>query len=187
MSWSRKEQLSPFDNQTLEGLYFLSGDVLFEVYKQEWLKGQKYPMIAYQSGLKRELQASQELGRAGHVHIFGVLKLPVNQPFAETYIAALQTATQVGLNVIRVGENAFEVWREDLGGRYQIIHDLENNQIANVGYIPGEPLSRRFPRMMELLDDVSRATLPPLYANEKKLGLDAFAPVKFFTPDSNWT
>jgi hypothetical protein len=37
-----------------------------------------------------------------------------------------------------------------------------------------------------LLDQESRENLPPLYNNEEK-GLEAIAPVKFFTPDSNWT
>lgn len=38
----------------------------------------------------------------------------------------------------------------------------------------------------ELLDQVSREKLPPLYANEA-VGLAALALVKFFTPDSDWT
>lgn len=37
-----------------------------------------------------------------------------------------------------------------------------------------------------LLDEGSRTQLPDLYSGEEK-GLDALAPVKFFTPDSNWT
>jgi hypothetical protein len=37
-----------------------------------------------------------------------------------------------------------------------------------------------------LLDQETREKLPPLYS-EEKLGLDALAQVKFFTPDSNWT
>ena len=37
-----------------------------------------------------------------------------------------------------------------------------------------------------LPDQASREKLPPLYSNEEK-GLEAIAPVKFFTPDSNWT
>lgn len=41
-------------------------------------------------------------------------------------------------------------------------------------------------RGMVLLDEESRAKLPPLYANEEK-GLDALALVKFFSPDSGWT
>src|SRR3989304_5939544 len=38
----------------------------------------------------------------------------------------------------------------------------------------------------DLLDKNSRKKLPPLYSGEA-LGLEAIAPVKFFTPDSNWT
>lgn len=37
-----------------------------------------------------------------------------------------------------------------------------------------------------LLDEQSREKLPPLYSQEK-MGGDALAHVKFFTPDSNWT
>lgn len=39
---------------------------------------------------------------------------------------------------------------------------------------------------MVLLDDESRAKLPPLYSNEH-LGLKALAQVKFFQPDGGWT
>jgi len=42
------------------------------------------------------------------------------------------------------------------------------------------------PTGKNLLDDESREKLPPLYSGEEQ-GLDAFAQVKFFTPDSNWT
>ncbi len=45
---------------------------------------------------------------------------------------------------------------------------------------------RRIPRDHELLDQVSRERLPPLYSQEE-LELDALAQVKFFTPDSNWS
>ncbi|MCB9437272.1 MAG: DUF2958 domain-containing protein [Anaerolineales bacterium] len=41
-------------------------------------------------------------------------------------------------------------------------------------------------RLVPLLDDESRAKLPPLYSNEA-LGMQAIAPVKFFTPDAGWT
>lgn len=41
-------------------------------------------------------------------------------------------------------------------------------------------------RGMKLLDEESRAKLPPLYSNEE-IGLNALAQVKFFTPDADWT
>ena len=42
------------------------------------------------------------------------------------------------------------------------------------------------PTVENLLDQASREKLPELYSNEEK-GLEAIAPVKFFTPDSNCT
>lgn len=48
------------------------------------------------------------------------------------------------------------------------------------------PQERGIPRKRPLLDNVLRELMPPLYANEA-LGLAAFALIKFFTPDANWT
>jgi hypothetical protein len=47
-------------------------------------------------------------------------------------------------------------------------------------------MSAEIPRAHSLLDTESRAQLPKLYTTEK-LGDEAIAPVKFFTPDANWT
>jgi hypothetical protein len=47
-------------------------------------------------------------------------------------------------------------------------------------------MTPEIPRPMELLPSEIRSRLPALYANEK-LGLDAKAQVKYFTPDSNWS
>jgi len=47
-------------------------------------------------------------------------------------------------------------------------------------------MSPEFPRAAPLLDDESRAKLPALYSTEK-LGDEAIAQVKFFTPDSGYT
>lgn len=41
-------------------------------------------------------------------------------------------------------------------------------------------------RGMELLDEETRAKLPPLYATEED-GLKTLAQVKYFTPDAQWT
>lgn len=49
-----------------------------------------------------------------------------------------------------------------------------------------EPPIEPPPTGENLLDEVSREKLPPLYSGEER-GLDAIAQVKFFTPDSNWT
>ena len=46
-------------------------------------------------------------------------------------------------------------------------------------------MSPEIPRSEPLLDPDTRAKLPALYSQEK-LGLEAVAQVKFFTPDSSW-
>src|SRR5260221_6349282 len=46
-------------------------------------------------------------------------------------------------------------------------------------------MSPEIPRSEPLLDTDTRAKLPALYSQEK-LGLEAVAQVKFFTPDSSW-
>ena len=46
-------------------------------------------------------------------------------------------------------------------------------------------MSPEIQRSEPLLDAESRSRLPALYSQEK-LGLDAVAQVKFFTPDSSW-
>jgi hypothetical protein len=40
---------------------------------------------------------------------------------------------------------------------------------------------------MKLLTKANLAALPALYANSEKTAEDVPVPVKFFTPDSNWT
>jgi len=40
--------------------------------------------------------------------------------------------------------------------------------------------------MMDLLPGEIRAALPPMYTNEEQ-GMEAIAPLKFFTPDAQWT
>lgn len=47
-------------------------------------------------------------------------------------------------------------------------------------------MSPEFPREGGLLDQETRAKLPPLYSNEEK-GLEALVQVKFFLTGSGWT
>ena len=64
--------------------------------------------------------------------------------------------------------------------------DLEslNNWLAELDQ--NTPAEEPPPTGEYLLDQVTREKLPALYSGEK-LGLDALAQAKFFTPDSNWT
>lgn len=55
MSWIEKGQSASFEHQPIDGLFFLHGDVIARHVGQNWTEGQKYPRIAFPSGLKFDL------------------------------------------------------------------------------------------------------------------------------------
>jgi hypothetical protein len=175
MPWYRKEQPTPFDASTIPGLEFLHGDILAKQYKQPWVEGKKYPLITFPSGLKRELWESFEQGRGSLVHIFGELELPYKSTSDEAYEAV--QADPHGYLVRQASEHAVFIGNPRSRRAYVISYDNAAGQMIDITHYPKEA--------MELLGGEQRALLPELYANEK-LGLEAVAPLKFFTPDSNW-
>lgn len=176
MPWYNKEQPTPFDQIPTEGLWFLDGDLLARLYREEWLHGQKYPAIHYPSGLDRELWDCTYEG--GIVHIFGALELLRKSSFDDGYASATQFAAEHNLKIAKIGSDTFAITYPHTGYGYQVHYDLDRNEIVDVRRIPDHAA--------ELLPSDIRAVLPELYKNEH-LGLDAIAPVKFFTPTSNWT
>jgi hypothetical protein len=175
MSWYSKEQPTPFDATPIDGLEFLSGDVLAHYFLQEWVKDHKYPVIQFPSGITREV-IQQEQGRA--VHIMGGLALPQEANRDEAYAAAQEIADEQGYQVIRQGEDWLIVLNPFAGRGYRVRYDNRHRRLGDISHFPQE--------VMELLPGEIRAALPPLYTNEKK-GMAAIAPVKYFTPDANWT
>ncbi len=176
MPWYSKEQPTPFDSTPIEGLFFLSGSILAQTHHQEQFKNQKYPLITFPSSLARELADSSKEG--GVLHIFSGLQLFRHQSRDQAYVDALQFAEAYGYRVTKHGENELVIANPHSGHGYQIMYDSQRQQIADI---------TRFPEhAMELLDGISRAALPDLYSGEEK-GMEAVAPVKFFTPDSGWT
>jgi hypothetical protein len=176
MPWFSKEQPTPFDASAIPGLGFLHGDVLSRQYKQAWLEGKKYPLITFPSGLKRELWDGFTQGGGGLVHIFGELQLPYTSTLAQAYETA-RNAPQ-GYFVTQVGGNELFIGQSWSRRGYLISYDEAASQMVNIMTYP--------PGTKELLDGESRALLPKLYETEKQ-GKATVAPIKFFTPDSNWT
>ncbi len=175
MPWHPKENTTSFDNTPIEGLFFLSGDILAQQYNQDHLKGKKYPTLSFPSRLIRELSDSTYPG--GIVQIFGSLELFRHQNRDNAYRDALPFAEAYGYLVTKHGENELVITNPHSGHGYQIVYDSQRQQIADI---------TRFPKhAMELLDGISRAALPDLYSGEEQ-GMEAIAPVKFFTPDSGW-
>lgn len=175
MPWYEREKPTPFDTTPIEGLFQFDGNQLARRYRQEWVSGQKYPVITFPSGLQRELWDSSDGG--GILNIFGPCELKRTGNRDEGFKEATEFASEYGYGVAQRGDRELLVFHPHSGNGYLIDYDNQRRQIANVS---------RFPEhAMELLDIESRAVLPPLYSNEE-IGLDALAPVKFFSPDSSW-
>lgn len=176
MTWHSKEQPIPLDSDPPIGFLYLIGDLLARQYQQEWVRGKKYPVIHYPSGLQREVVASSDSNDT--ITILGGLKLLRESTRDEGFAQATIFANQYDYTVARRGERELLIFHSHSGRGYGVIYDNTHRRITDV---------KRFPKEeMELLDGESRAVLPKLYANETK-GLEAIAPVKFFTPTSNWT
>jgi hypothetical protein len=176
MPWYEKEHTTAFDSAPPNGLYFLIGDLLSKRYSQDWIQGKNYPVISYPSGLQRELWNSSDDG--GIITVFGALELLRHTTRDEGFTSAMDFASEYGYTLARRGDNELLAFNPFTEHGYAVTYDNQVQLITNV---------KRFPKeAMELLDSESRAVLPELYSNEH-LGLDAIAPVKFFTPDGNWT
>lgn len=176
MPWHEKNHITPFDAEPPQGLYFLDGDLLSKRYDQEQTRGKKYPVIAYPSGLQRELWDSFDDG--GIINVFGALELQRKTTRDKGFAGAMDFASEYGYTIAKRGENELLVFNPFTAHGYAVTYDNRVQTIINVKRMPSE--------VAELLDGESRAILPELYSNEH-LGIDALALVKFFTPWSNWT
>jgi hypothetical protein len=175
MPWYNKERPTPFDRTTYIGLRHLHGDVLAERYGQEWVQGKKYPVISFPSGIERELQRSAT--REHVIQLFGDIQLPYQADLESAFNHLHQIKTDRNLVVVKHSDSVLMLTDLMTQRGYFVAYDNAEERIADI---------TRFPEhAMELLDGEARAVLPPLYANERN-GLNAVAPLKFFTPDSNW-
>jgi hypothetical protein len=187
MPWYRKEDLTPFDDEPIDGLYFIHGTVLGAMLGgkyAEWLDGDKFPNIEFPSG---ESFALQEGLGTPIVHVFGELDLPYRQDRDDAFLLASDIAEQCGYGVQKIGTNQMEVRGQDDDEHYLITYDNEAYRITDILPVKDGMLNERpvHPGHILLPDDI-REKLPPLYANED-LGMEAVAQVKYFSPQSNWT
>lgn len=176
MPWFSKEQPTPFDNAPIPGLEFLNGDVLAQRARLTWLEGKKYPLISFPSGMAREVRADEQ--GAQRVHLFGRMSVPYQATLEDAYEVAQKLSDEHGYFVGRSGNHRLVLANPRAERVYEVAFDEQRGFITDVTVHPSEA--------MELLTGDGRAILPPLYHNES-IGLEAIAPIKFFTPDSSWT
>ena len=184
MGWTEKDKPTPFDERPIEGLFFLDGDLLARLFERDWTVNQKYPMIAFPSGVERELWESSSPDAGGIVHLFGEMDLPLYTDRDRAFKHADYIAEQCGYRARLVGDDRLEVIGHDTDEHLILIYDNEEKRLLDVTLVADS--ETREPFQVELLPDKLREQLPKLYANEE-IGLDAPALVKFFTPDAQWT
>jgi hypothetical protein len=178
MPWYGKEHLTPFDTTPIDGLWFLLGDVLARHYQEEWVKGQTYPLIRFPSGMSRELKPGKSDTSPDLISLTGHLTLPYRASRDAAYTHLLAQDADDEYRIFLVGQTELVIHTKVSGRSIQITYDPTTDQPINLQHFPQHA--------MELLPGHLRAVLPKLYNNEHKR-MQAIAPIKFFTPDSNWT
>jgi hypothetical protein len=181
MPWIEKGTPAPFDAVPMSGRMDLLGDRVFAEYSVEHPRRNKYPVIHFPSGLLRELHATEDIPPEPMLHVFGGLYVPQKANRNAAYSdVLLQLENQPDYRVSIRGEDTLIVGHTRSKRGYILTYDNDAQEIRDVqfGWNPQE--------RMDLLPDELRAVLPRLYANEE-VGMEALAPLKFFTPDANWT
>lgn len=181
--WYRKDVTTRFDVSDIVGLYFLDGDLVSRITQTTWTVGMKYPLIEFPSGVSCEVWDGEFDERRTIVHLFGEMDLLLFSTRDEGFRQAVAIAEQVGYGAKKLGEYQLEVVGHDMGDHFIITYDNTLKLIVDVRQSEGITVALRPP----LLDDDSRARLPPLYTGEKTgQGIEALAQVKFFSPDAGW-
>jgi hypothetical protein len=176
--WIEHDQPTPFDRFSIEGRRDLGGDGLALKYHQVWVEGKKYPIIHFPSDVEREITIGRGNPEEPHIHIFGNLELPYQHSRDEAYDHVIPFAQEQGLILSKEHDKRLRIANPHTGRSTLLTFDNDARHLSNVELFPEFA--------MELMPGEIRAVLPPIRSQESK-GLDAIAPVKFFTPDSNWT
>jgi hypothetical protein len=131
MAWKEKGQSFSFEHQPLEGLFLLDGDVIAEEIGRDWTRGQKYPRLAFPSGLKFDIWEGRE---SPIIHLFGELDLALRSTRDEAFGHAFDIGEQCGYLAAPVGESQLEVigWEDHLTGALESIQEAEQNPLELV-------------------------------------------------------
>lgn len=186
MGWTEKAQPTPFDELPIPGLWFLDGDILAQVINRDWTVGQKYPTVVFPSGERFDLWETGNPEAWGIVHIYGEMDLPFKDHRDRAFDHAARTAECCGYMVRKVGEDGLEVWGHDDEEHFLITYDNEAGQMLDITPLQEGETEPPVHPGHQLMTGEIREQLPELYTNEE-IGLDALAPVKYFTPDAGWT
>ena len=184
MAWYEKEKPTSLDNQDIWGLSFIVGDILAFFYRgraQEWLKGQKFPVVEFPSGEEFEIW---EGGRSPIIHIYGEMDLAYFDTRDEAYKIADQIAQACGYTSRKVGDHQIEVWGHDSDEHYLIEYDNDLGRMVDIRKIEDNTEHPPLPSHI-LMPDELLAVMPKLRETEGQ-GNNIMIQVRYFTPTSNW-
>ena len=182
MPWYKQEQPTSFDQEPIDGLYFLHGDVFATALGLSMFKGQKFPEIEFPSG---ESFTVFEGHNTPIIHLFGEADLALYDKFEVAFAHACDIAEQCGYLVRKVGDKQFEIIGRDDGEFFRLTYDDTLGKIVDVQKVQEPQPEVQHPAHNLLPDDI-RAKLPKLYETDGQ-GMDAQALVKYFLPGTQWT
>src|SRR3972149_2848856 len=130
MSWVEKDTPEPFDQQPVEGLFYLDGDALVRNYPNILLAGYKLPMLAFPSGHECEIWELGDPKYGATVHIFGEMNLPLFDSRDRAYEQVVAIGREEGYLALREGENELEIWGMDLREHYRVTYDMEQRRMV---------------------------------------------------------
>lgn len=196
MAWVEKERKTSLDEFPIHGLFFLDGDVVARFlalkyadeesfnFNSAWLQGHKSARIELPSGTSFEAWESSPEAEAT-IHLFGEMDMSYRSTRDEALAHAKNIAEVLGYAVRARGETQLDVWSVEDDERFTLTYDNADRRLINVERLTEAVEPPVHPAHI-LLNDEIKAKLPPLYANEQ-LGLEAIAPVKYFSPAAGWT
>ena len=137
MGWLPKEQSFSFEHQPIEGLFLLDGDVIAEEVGRDYTRGDKYPRIAFPSGLKFDLWEGKD---TPIVHLFGELDLSLRDTRDEAFKQAFDIGEQCGYLAAPMGDNQLELigWEDHL----LVTYDNERRVMVDVEVVKREQPDR---------------------------------------------
>ena len=127
MSWIEKSKSFSFEDKPIEGLFVLDGDVIAEEIGRDWTRGQKYPRIAFPSGLKFDLWEGRY---SPIVHLDGEMDLALMSARDEAFQDANDIAEQVGYLAAPIGKDKLEVITHE--AHLFLTYDNEQRMLVNV-------------------------------------------------------
>lgn len=196
MAWVEKYTPTSLDELPIHGLHFLDGDMLARFlilkygavetpfFNPNWLKNQKLPQVEFPSGLSFDVWESSPEAEAT-VHLFGEMDVSYRSTRDEALAHAQRIAEVIGYAVRARGAALLDVWSAEEDERFTLTYDNEERRMVNVERLTEAVEPPIHPAHILITDEI-KAKLPPLYANEK-IGMEAVAPVKYFSPAAGWT